>query len=210
MSEWRDRVDDLLYSGETLVESVEFDGASVVVTSHRMLAFDPDGDGATFRQVDRPNIEGVSADAQSDTALLGRGLKTFVVGIVLVGTGLVFDFGSIVGDTSLGGQSSQELGIGGILGTLQQFLNLLAQLDFLLRVFGGLALFLAVVFFGVYWLTRDRTLRIAVAGGEDIHLPRPRSDADEYAARLEALVAPGEAGSSDIGERVPQPSSGKT
>jgi hypothetical protein len=190
MSGWQNRVDDLLYSGESVVESVDFDTGSVVVTSHRVLAFDPDGDGPVFQQVDRPNVTGVSTGAQSEQGLLGRAIKTFAVGVVLVGVGLVVDFGSIVGGVDLAGQSSQELGFGGIMGTLQRFLGVISQLDYLLRVFGALALFLSVVFFGVYWLTRDRTLVIEVAGGDDIHVPRPSEDASDYADRLEQLIAP--------------------
>jgi hypothetical protein len=194
MSGWRNRVDDLLYSGESVVESVDFESASVVVTSHRVLAFDPESDGATFQQVDRPNVEGVSSGVQSDGGLLERGVRTLLVGVVLVGAGLVVDFGSLVGDVDLGGQSTQELGMGGIMGTLQRLLGLISQLDYLMRIFGVLALFLGVVFLGVYWLTRDRTLVIEVAGGDDIHVPRPSENASDYAERLERLVAPGNPG----------------
>lgn len=203
MSGWRDRVDDLLYSGESVVEAVDFDSASVVVTSHRVLAFSPDGDGPAFQQVDRPNVEGVSTGAESEMDLLGRGVRTLVIGFVLVGAGLVVDFESIVGGVNLGAQSSQQLGLGGIMGTLQSLLGLISQLDRLMRIFGALALFLAVVFFAVYWFTRDRTLVIEVAGGDDIHVPRPSDDADEYASRLERLIAPGSAGVSDEKSNTP-------
>ncbi|MEF8785803.1 MAG: hypothetical protein V5A45_07705 [Haloarculaceae archaeon] len=205
MSGWRNRVDDLLYSGESVVESVDFDSVSIVVTSHRVLAFDPESDGATFQQVDRPNVEGVSAGAQSDGSLLERGVRALIVGIVLVGAGLVVDFGSLVGDIDLRGQSTRELGIGGIMGTLQRFLGLISQLDYLMRVFGALALFLGVVFLGVYWFTRDRTLVIEVAGGDDIHVPRPSEHAGDYAERLERLVAPGNPGGNSATETAQNP-----
>ena len=194
MAGWRNRVEDLLYSGESVVDSVDFESASVVVTSHRVLAFSPDGDGPAFQQVDRPNVEAVTTGAESELDLLQRGVKTLVIGFVLVGAGLVIDFESIVGDVNLGGQSSQQLGLGGVMGTLQQLLNLITQLDRLMRIFGALALFLAVVFLGVFWFTRDRTLVIEVAGDDDIHLPRPSDDATEYADRLETLIAPGDPG----------------
>ncbi len=205
MSGWRDRVGDLLYSGESIVESVDFESTSVVVTSHRVLTFDAEGDGATFQQVDRPNVEGISTGSQSDRGLLERGVKTLVIGVVLVGAGLVVDFGSIVGDVDLGGQSTQELGIGGIMGTLQRFLGLISQLDYLMRVFGALALFLGVVFFGVYWLTRDRTLVIEVAGSDDIHVPRPSGNAGDYANHLERLVSPGNTGGKPTTETAQNP-----
>jgi hypothetical protein len=190
MSGWRNRVDDLLYSGESVTETVDFGSASVVVTSHRVLAFSPDTDGAAFQQVDRPNVEGVSTGAKSELSLLERGIRTLVIGIVLVGAGFIIDFESIVGDVNLGGQSTQQLGLGGVMGTLQSLLDLISQLDYLMRIFGALALFLSVVFFGVYWFTRDRTLVIEVAGGDDIHVSRPSERADEYANRLEQLISP--------------------
>ena len=190
MSGWRNRVDDLLYSGESVTETVDFDLASVVVTTHRVLAFDPDGDGPAFQQVDRPNVEGVSTGAQSEMGLLERGVRIFIVGVVLVGAGFVVDFESIVGDVNLGGQSSQQLGLGGIMGTLQSLLGLISQLDYLMRVFGALALFLSVVFVAVYWFTRDQTLVIEVAGDDDIRIPRPNEHAGEYADRLEGAISP--------------------
>lgn len=189
MSAWRERVGDLLYSGESVEDRIEVADASVVVTSHRVLAFDPEGDGPSFHQVDRPNVEGVTTGAQSETDLLERALRYGLVGVVLVGAGLVVDFGSIVGDVNLGGAASGELGLGGIMGTLQAFLNLIAQLDRLMRIFGALALVLAAVFVGVYWFTRDRTLVLEVGGGDDVHLPRP-ANADDVAGRLERAIAP--------------------
>ena len=197
MSGWRNRVDDLLYSGESVTETVDFGSTSVVVTSHRVLAFSPDSDGAAFQQVDRPNVEGVSTGAKSELSLLERGIRTLVIGIVLVGAGFIIDFESIVGDVNLGGQSTQQLGLGGVMGTLQSLLDLISQLDYLMRIFGALALFLSVVFFGVYWFTRDRTLVIEVAGGDDIHVPRPSDRADEYASRLERLISPSAPGGAE-------------
>lgn len=72
MSGWRKRVDDLLHSGESVEETVDFETGSVVVTSQRVLAFDPDGDGPELQKADRPNVEGVTTGAQSDASMLGR------------------------------------------------------------------------------------------------------------------------------------------
>jgi hypothetical protein len=189
MTGWRGRVEDLLYEGETVRETVEFEGTSVVVTSHRVLAFTPEMDGANFKQVDRPNVVGVDTDAKSEAALLERTVKVGLVGGVLLVGGYVLDFGAIVGDVDLtGGGTAGQVGIGNILGPLQSMLDLLRSLDLYMQLAGALALLLAVALFGVYWHLRDPTLVIEVAGDDDIHVPRPGGDT-ETAQRLERAVA---------------------
>jgi hypothetical protein len=200
MTEWRGRVEELLYDGETVRETLSFDEASVVVTSHRVLAFTPEADGANFRQVERPNVAGVSTGAQSRSGLLERGLRYGVAGAVLVVAGQVVDFGSILGGVDLGGQASREVGLGGILGPLQGMLNVLTQLDELMQMGGALALLLATALVGVYWFTREETLVVEVAGDEDVHVPRP-ADATAARDRLAAAVGPG----GDLGEVDPSP-----
>lgn len=193
MSRWQQQAEELLYDGESVAETVDLGSASVVVTSHRVLAFTPALDGENLQQVDRPNVEGVETGALATNTekLLGRGLRVGVVGVILVIAGFLLDFDSIVGDTDLsGGEAGGQLGIGSILETTQRLLDLVAQLDYLMRVFGALALVLAAVFLGVYWLVRDPTLVIRVAGDEpDLHVPRPE-DAAGARADLERAISP--------------------
>ncbi|MFC6728528.1 hypothetical protein ACFQDG_07745, partial [Natronoarchaeum mannanilyticum] len=66
MDEWRGRVDELLYAGESIEERVEIGDAEVVVTTHRVLALTPSGDGERYRAIDRPNVLGASIDADGD------------------------------------------------------------------------------------------------------------------------------------------------
>ena len=60
MSQWRERAEEMLYAGESVEETFEVDDARILVTSHRVLAFTPGAEGATFQQADRPNVAGVS------------------------------------------------------------------------------------------------------------------------------------------------------
>lgn len=191
MSAWRDRVEELLYEGETIEDHVECEEASVVVTSHRVLAFTPGMDGPNFSQVDLPNVEGVTRGAQSEAGLLERGLRYGVIGAILVVAGWIIDFESIIGDVSLGGSAAGQIGLGGIMEAMSRLLALMRQLDDLMQLFGALGLLLAVVLVGVYWYTREPTLSIQVAGGEDIHVPRPDEDAT---ARLRKVLTPDGAG----------------
>jgi hypothetical protein len=195
MSRWKSRVDDLLYDGESVRETVDMGSSRVVVTSHRVLAFTPDADGENFRQADRPNVETVETGSSTDDRLLRYGARLGVVGGVLVGTGFFVDFGSIFGDVEFDTESAGRVGAGGLIGTAQTLIDILKQLDFLLLVFGLLSLLLMAVLVGVYLFRRDPTLVITVAGDEaDIPLPRS-GDATEVRRRLEAAIFPDAAGS---------------
>jgi hypothetical protein len=191
MATRRDHVEDLLYDGETVRETVDLAAGQVVVTSHRVLAFTPRTEGANFRQADLPNVEGVGLGAQTEADLLERALRFGVIGAVLLGFGVVVDFGSIVGDVDLtGGEAAGQIGIGGVLGPIQTMLGLIRSLDQYMQLFGAVALVLGVVLFGVYWYLREPTVVIEVAGGDDIHVPRAERDTD-VVGRLERATVPG-------------------
>jgi hypothetical protein len=185
---WKRRVEDLLYDGETVEESIELGTARVVVTSHRVLAFTPEMGGENFMQADLPNVESVDVGSESDRGLLARAFRVGFVGAVLLVLGLVIDFESILGGATFDADAAQEVGAGGIIAFAQRLISFMIQLDYLLRVFGALALVLAAVMFGVYWFLRDPTLKISIAGDEpDIHLPRP-DDVAGTRTRLEAAI----------------------
>lgn len=188
MTAWRDRVDELLYSGESVETSRDVGGTRVVVTSHRVLVLSPDGSEARFRQVDRPNVDGIRTAATGNAWLLGRSVTVGVVGSVLVAVGLTFDFGSLVGGVELPGGSA--IGGGGIVSTMESLLGLLARLDDMMRIAGAAGLLLAVVLLGIYWIGREKTLVIEVAGDDDVELPRP-VDADATVATLREAIEPG-------------------
>jgi len=189
MAGWIDRVDDLLYDGEETVETVGVGAGGVVVTTHRVLAFTPKSDGANFRDVDRPNVVGVTSEATGEFNFLQTALKGIVVGAVLLVAGQVVSLDSMVSGIEIGAGAG-EVGMGGMLRLLQQFLSLMAQLDELMTMFGALALLFGVVVLGVYLWTRERALVVTVAGDEgDLRLPAPE-DADTVVGRLERAIAP--------------------
>ncbi|MEF8782540.1 MAG: hypothetical protein V5A39_06190 [Haloarculaceae archaeon] len=190
MTARHDRVEDLLYDGETVRETVDLEAGQVVVTSHRVLAFTPGTNGANFRQADLPNVEGVGFGAETEANLLERAIRFGVVGVVLAGFGVVVDFGSIVGDVDLtGGEAAGKIGIGGMLGSIQTLLGLIRSLDQYMQLFGAVALLLAALFLGVYWYLREPTLVVEVAGEDDIHVPRTDRDVDVVSRLERATVA---------------------
>lgn len=191
MSRWQQRVEKLLYDGETVEEGFDFATSCIVVTSHRVLAFTPEMDGQNLKQVDRPNVTGVGTATQAKWALLERSLGIGVVGGILVAAGIFLDFEGIVGDADPAtGADGGQLGLGGVLETVQQLFSILARLDDFMRLFGSLALLLAVSLFGIYWHIREQTLVIETAGDTaDIHVPRPADTADAR-SRLQAAIFP--------------------
>lgn len=187
-SQWTDRVEELLYEGERVEETVDVDPARIVVTSHRVITITPELAGANFRDVERPNVVGVSRGAEASGDLLVRGVKWTVIGLLLMGAGTLIDFGGIVGSVSFDGSAGGQIGIGGVLGFVQGLLDLIRQLDEIMLVLGALATLFGIVVLGVYLWTRDPTVAIEVAGDEDLHVPRP--DDERVTERLRTAVAP--------------------
>lgn len=201
MSRWQRRVDELLYDGETVRESLDIGPSRVVVTSHRVLVFKPDMDGENFRQADRPNITGVGTGARGVSSFLRRGIMVGVLGLVLLVAGIIFDPESLFGgNINLDTSGGQQLGLGGVMDGIRSMFALLVNLDTILRTFGVLALVLAAVILGVYWYLRTPTLVIEQAGEQDdVHIPRPEN-ATETATQLERAILPDRYGNASVGE----------
>lgn len=199
MSAWSERVEELLYDGESIESEYAVDAATVYVTSHRVLAFTPEGDGENFHQVDRPNVNGVSLRSGGETKFRGMGIRAAIYGLLLVVSGLLLPIDSVIGDVGMPSASGQ-LGIGGILGLMQSMLDLLRSLDDLLQIFGALLLLFALVPLGVYLWSRERCLTIETAGdGGPIRMPAPKAEGDALAAELEREIVPAGVRSSDGG-----------
>lgn len=202
--DWVERAGDLLYDGEAVETQVRVGDGGVVVTSHRVLAFTPDREGPNYRAVDRPNVEGVDVTTSGEWSFLEQGVKALVAGIVLVAAGQVISFDSMVAGVSVdGGQAASAVGIGRLLGLLQTMLTLLAQLDDLMQLFGGLALALAAVVLGVYAWSRERVLVVDVAGDDDIVLSAP--DDESVLDQIRTAVRPGTAPADAAGPAADDP-----
>ncbi|MFB6073719.1 MAG: hypothetical protein ABEJ89_01755 [Haloarculaceae archaeon] len=178
MPRWIERVDELLYDGEEVRETVEVGAGGVVVTSHRVLAFTPDRDGANFASADRPNVVGLAERATGDGRFLELGVKAVLTGAVMLIAGLVIDLDGLLGGVALNGAGAGNLGIGGVLEGMQSLLSLLTRLDDLLVAFGGLALVFGLVPLAVYVWGRERELVVEVAGDDDdLRLSAPDDEA---------------------------------
>lgn len=188
---WAGSVSDLLYDGESVRRRVALaDGNRVVVTSHRLLAFTPGSDGENYRGVALPNVGDVRAGHKGERNLLRRGGRTLLYGAVLLAVGLFVDFASFVPtDAFQQTGATDRLGMGGLIGLLQQFLSLVARLDDFARLTGSLLVLFAAFIFGVYMFTRDRVLVVDVAGDdEDIRLPADDATLEGAVADLERTL----------------------
>jgi hypothetical protein len=75
-------------------------------------------------------------------------------------------------------------------------LAVLAVLDDLMLAGGAIALLVTVATFGVYLRTRETTLRVEVAGGEDLRVPvDPWPEGEDVREQLRRAIAPAEGGS---------------
>ena len=171
MTRWEDRASERLRHGETIEASVPVGDNGVVVTTQRVFAFTPGSDGANFRSVERPNVEGVTADTRSNAGWLGYVARAGLGGVAGIALGLTVDFGSLLDLGDIGGQGAGRVGMGGMLTVLQQVSQLLGLLDQVLLVGGLLALALALGALGMYAESRTKTIRLTVAGETDLHVP---------------------------------------
>ncbi|AQL42679.1 hypothetical protein BV210_08130 [Halorientalis sp. IM1011] len=187
MTRWEDRASERLRDGETIEASVPVGDDGLVVTSQRVFAFTPEGDGANFRSVERPNVERVGTAATSETDWLGRAGKTALAGLAGVALGLTVDFGGLLDLGDIGGQGTSRVGMGGMLAVLRQVSRLLELLDEALLIGGLLALAGALGALGLYLQSRTETVRIAVAGDEDLHVPA--DDRRDAVARVRRHLA---------------------
>lgn len=189
-STWQGDVEDLLYEGEDVERTVDIGDGQVVVTSHRVLVFTPDGPGTNFAQVDRPNVVGVDLGHDGNAALVERAIRYGIVGVVMMGAGQVIDLGGIVSDVSFG-SAAGRVGLGQLMRMLGTVMTLLANLDEILTMLGALAVLLAVFVAGVYFLTRDRVVVVERAGEDDHLLPVSTDVTDEQIQRVrDALTSP--------------------
>jgi hypothetical protein len=178
MSEaWTERVDQLLYDGETIETEAAAGDAEIVVTSHRVLTFSPSSSGENFQTVDLPNVVGVDTTAYGHVSLLKYGLWGIVIGVGLFAGGQLLEIGSLFEIPSSTGKGT---GLGGTIGTMQRFFDLFDLIDVLMVNLGLLVLCVGLLLLAGYGYSRNRYLSIAVAGDEDgIEVPLGTTTIDE-------------------------------
>ncbi|ADD05648.1 uncharacterized protein Nmag_2079 [Natrialba magadii ATCC 43099] len=116
-----DYLDQLRYEGETEQRRVALESATVVVTSHRVLAVDHDGssgrgttgtDSRPYRHVDRPNVQHVAVSTGGSPANLYRTLLAGALGLTLLTISLATSFAAMVPTVALESDEASGDGAG--------------------------------------------------------------------------------------------------
>lgn len=184
MTGWREQAASRLRGGETIVTTVPVGANGVVVTSQRLMAFIPEGDGPNYRVVERPNVEAVRLETVADDDWLEYVFKSGLGGLVGVAVGLTVDFGPLLAIGSVDTGGAGQVGVGGLLAVLGRVTALLGRLDQVFLYGGLLALALGLAALGRYVESREHTLTVAVAGDDPIRVPAP-ADGEDALARVE-------------------------
>lgn len=175
-----DAFDGLTYAGESVVDAVAVSGGTVGVTTHRVLALTPEGDGPNLQAADRPNVESIGPGSAGDATHGVRAVRYGVYALALFGGSFLVGF-----DSMEAVEPSTAAGAGEVVSMAMQLTNLLSLVDDVLRIAGVVALVAALGFAALYGHSRDRHLRVQVAGGDPIRVPIRRGEP----ARVDRLRA---------------------
>lgn len=173
---------DFLFAGETLDAATRVDNTTIGVSSHRVLAYGPDGDGPALQTAHRANVTDIDISRTGRTTAGYRAVRAGVYTIILVGVGSLIELDSIMEPVT----TPTGMGMGGVISLLNLLVQLIGYVDEVLLV-AGLATALATCFFAARYLkSRDRVIEITRTGNEPLRVPI----ASRGHAAVDQLTAP--------------------
>lgn len=173
----------VLFDGEDVLLAERLGHAGLAVTTHRVLAADPTGDGPRLSAALLPNVTGVSVGSPGHTPSLVRAVGWGLLGAVLIGAGLVVDLGGLVRPV----EAPAALGLGEFLEFVSLLSRALGLVDEALLALGAAGLLGAVVHAVRFLASRERRLVVEVAGDDPITLPVDADDAGATARVRSAI-----------------------
>lgn len=186
MADWSDRVDALLYDGESVESEFLAGTATVIVTSHRVLAFTPTIDGPEYAAVDRPNVVDVERRSISDRSLWRPAAKATAIAVPFLALGAVLDPEAWLPRPDVSGTGAG----GGAVETVDAMLGLFYGVDTAMLVVGTALVVVALALVGVQLASREQFVVLSVAGDEtDVRMPDALGEG-ELAALREAIAPP--------------------
>lgn len=159
-----------LLAGEETVATCAVRRGWLVVTTHRVLAFDPGSDGQRFHAVDRLNVVDVGASGGGDDTVLGYAVRAALYSVLCLGGGMVARSLGLRSVFTVAPGTVDAPGVSGLTSMLSLASALVGLLvDGLLVV--GLLAAVAAVGLGAYFLReRHPTLTVEVAGGDPLEV----------------------------------------
>lgn len=182
-----DRLLDMLFAGEEIEEEIELEGARIAVTSHRLLAFMPEGGERRFDHEDRPNVLDARVQTAGRPDYLSWSVKSFVYGLLLVGGGYLLNSSGLLVQLD-GSRPSNTHFVGGVQQMIGMMVSAFSLLTSVLLLMGGILVFIALVCGALYFTTRSEELIIERAGRDPIRIPTSGSEAEDAARRIRAAV----------------------
>lgn len=202
LGNWSEHVDELLDEGERVHRRVDLEGATVVVTNRRVLAFTPDEDGPNYRSVERPNVTRVSVETDSAPGRLLWATLCLLPGVGLLLLGTTTDLAGLA--ESYAGTTGDPTGVADT--ALEALAAMLTVFDLSIVAAGAVLVVVAVALFAGYARSRTRRLVLRVSGADDVALPVADADLEaERTVALEEAIGPtAESGAdSDAGGEPP-------
>ncbi|WP_458208408.1 hypothetical protein [Haladaptatus sp. NG-SE-30] len=178
-----DRLLDMLFAGEEIEEEIELTGARIAVTSHRVLAFMPEGGGRRFDHEDRPNVLDARVEPAGQQNYLSWSVRSLVYGTILLGGGYLITSSGIL--TQLGGTNTPDgQVVGGVKQLVTFMIDMFSILTDVLLLVGGVLVFTALVLGSLYLSSRSEELVIERAGRDPICVPVDGKEAEDAARRI--------------------------
>lgn len=183
-TDWVNDIDRLLHSGEEIEEKVSVGDSQVVVTTQRVMFFTPYVDGKNVRYTDRPNVAGIKASNSGNKRVLSVGATVGLTGVFLLVLGNTL---SLSVPSALNDIRGEAVPGAGMANSVASAIELI---DTLLLILGVLFLANAAIITGYYFLKREGTVTVEVAGGEDVELStREDEEPDRLAEKLRKAVS---------------------
>lgn len=186
--EWTERVEQLLYDAETESCRVAVGDATIVITSHRVLAFTP-GEGPRYRAVDRPNVGQVTVDSTGRTRAVAWSALFALVALSSGALAVLFSFADLVPDLGVddGERTPGDDLADEPFGLLE---TTLAALDLAVVAVALLSALVAAGFLLRYVRSRSRRVVIEVHGDENLEIPLPTGAVGTAVVDLRTAVGP--------------------
>ena len=188
--EWTERVEQLLYDGETETRRVAVGDATIVITSHRVLAFTP-GEGARYRAVDRPNVGQITVDSTGRTRALAWTALFGLVALSSAALAVLYSFADLVPDLDIGDADGEATPGDDPAGEPFALLETtLAALDLAVVAVALLSALVAAGFLVRYVRSRARRVVIEVHGDEDLEIPLSTGAVGTAVVELRTAIGP--------------------